>query len=129
MCLSFKHKPKEKFYIFQEGWDMYLIPKTHIQKHRMLSHKGDACASANLKRWDVIQCFVIKNEKNKIQQYRWIIPILKVYMRVMTTYLRVLKMRIMHLLQNFGSWTTYTKYIVIFYKIIKLCCFEKQVQI
>ena len=52
MCLTSKHKLKEKFRFFKEG-ETFVLPKKTNSKHRILFHKGEACASllsTNLRR-------------------------------------------------------------------------------
>ena len=78
---------------------MCLTPKIINSKHIILFHKGEACI---LNGRQVIQYFIIKNEAIKIQQYGWIILILKVYIRIKITYCRVWKMRIRH-----AKWKEY----------------------
>ena len=58
MCLTSKHKLKEKFRFVKEGEACASSPRKQIQ---------NMCL--NLKGREVIQYFVIKNEENKIQQY------------------------------------------------------------
>ena len=44
MCLTSKHKFKEKFRFFKEG-EACVSSKKKNSKHRILFHKGEACAS------------------------------------------------------------------------------------
>ena len=43
MCLTFKHKLKEKFRFLKEGEACVSQKKTNL-KHKILFHKGEACA-------------------------------------------------------------------------------------